>query len=491
MDGELKTTNFILATVLIFLVLILWQFLFYKPSPQKATQNAKSDTTQVVKSENVAGVNPTNTIKIDTLFSVETPLYIAHFNKSGGIVGFKVKNIGNLKEVELISEGSIAWFDQGLTYKLEDSTKNWMVADSDLSISLISEDGQIRKVFTFYRDKYIIDVKYQGLSKINGAFYGSLRLTEKSKKQESGVHSYLLRKKNTIKINVEKLKEAKTYELSQISWFGTRTKYFFSALISENKPGILQIKRDSVFYSLEGNNFALYFGPLDYLILKKNHKGLSSAYDFGSWLVKPFSFLIYFLLKGLHKVIPNYGFVIIIFALLMKLAFFPLTRNTIIASKKMQELKPKLDTLQKIYANDPQKLQREMMELYRKYKVNPFSGCLTLLIQLPIFFALYQILTYSISLKGAPFILWIKDLSDKDPYYILPILMGVTSIILSKIQQTAVDTQSKMLMYLMPLIMIFIFISLPSGIVLYWFVFNVFGIFEALFIKGLEGHHDT
>jgi YidC/Oxa1 family membrane protein insertase len=175
----------------------------------------------------------------------------------------------------------------------------------------------------------------------------------------------------------------------------------------------------------------------------------------------------------------------------MKIAFFPLTRKQIIAAKRMQELKPKLETLQKVYKDNPQKLQQEMMELYKKYNVNPFSGCLTLIIQMPIFFALYQILTNSISLKGAPFILWIKDLSEKDPYYILPILMGVTSIILSSIQQAATDPQSKMLMYMMPILFVIIFISLPSGIVLYWLTFNILGILEALLIKRLEGRHGT
>jgi len=132
-----------------------------------------------------------------------------------------------------------------------------------------------------------------------------------------------------------------------------------------------------------------------------------------------------------------------------------------------------------------------MMDLYKKYKINPFSGCLTLIIQMPIFFALYQILNNSVNLKGAPFILWIRDLSTKDPYYILPILMGVTSILLSRIQQQGADTQTKILMYFMPVLMVFIFLSLPSGIVLYWLTFNVFGVFEALLIKRLEGRHGT
>ena len=158
--------------------------------------------------------------------------------------------------------------------------------------------------------------------------------------------------------------------------------------------------------------------------------------------------------------------------------------------KRMQELKPKIDALQKIYKNDPQKLQKEMMELYKKYKVNPFSGCLTLLVQLPIFWALYQILRTTIDLRGAPFIFWIKDLSAKDPYYILPILMGLTSILLSRVQGTAKDPQSKMFAYFMPIFLTLIFLSFPSGIVLYWLTFNVLGVLEMLLIKRLEVRYD-
>lgn len=495
MEGEPKPTNLIIATLLIFIILILWQSFFMKPPSRSISSTAKLDSTQTkIEKTPVKAGEIKDSVKSnpnDTLFVVTTPLYEAVFSKNGGISSYKVKKIGKLESIDLVKEGDIFWADAEQIYTIQDTLEYYEVGDSPLSLTLMSTLDSTSKILTFYPDKYLINVKYEGLSSVSGFCKGNLKLTEKNQKQEATFNSYIIRAKTTVKINISRLKDLKTFDLGMVSWFGIRTKYFFTGILNLKKPGVLHISKDSLNFAINSNEYSIYFGPLDYILLKSHHKELSSAFDFGSWIIKPFAYVIYFILKGLHTFIPNYGFVIIIFALLMKFAFFPLTRKQILAAKRMKELKPKLETLQKLYANDPQKLQKEMMELYKKYNVNPFSGCLTLLIQLPIFFALYQILNSSINLKGAPFILWIKDLSDKDPYYILPILMGATSIILSILQQTATDTQSKMLMYMMPIIMIFIFASLPSGIVLYWFTFNVFGIFEALLIKRLEGRYGT
>lgn len=495
MDGEPKVTNLIIATILIFVILTLWQMIFFKPSTN--INNPTSSKTETIRVSDTVSKTPaiqgseTYTKPEDTLFVVITPLYEAVFSTNGGITSFKVKKIGKFETVELIKEGSIFWADINRTYFLENTPKTFLVTDQPLTLTLPSNTDSTRKSFTFYPDRYLIDLNYEGSSTVKVFCKGNLKFSEKNTRQESAVNSFVLRKKTLVKLNIARLREVKTFDLNEITWFGLRTKYFFSGILSLKNPGTLKIGKDTLYFELPSEKYSIYTGPLDYILLKSNHKELASAFDFGSWIVKPFAFAIYFIMKGIHKVVSNYGLVIIIFAILMKIVFFPLSRKQVIAAKRMQELKPKLETLQKIYANEPQKLQKEMMELYKKYNINPFSGCLTLIIQLPIFFALYQILSNSISLKGAPFTLWIKDLSDKDPYYILPILMGITSILLSMLQQTATDSQSKMLMYTMPIIMIFIFASLPSGIVLYWFTFNVLGIFEALLIKRLEGHHGT
>ncbi|MEO0185646.1 MAG: membrane protein insertase YidC, partial [candidate division WOR-3 bacterium] len=153
----------------------------------------------------------------------------------------------------------------------------------------------------------------------------------------------------------------------------------------------------------------------------------------------------------------------------------------LISQQKMQMVQPELKKLQDKYKNDPQALNREMMHLYKTYKVNPFSGCLPLLIQFPIFIALYQVLSTSFEFRGAPFILWITDLSIKDPYYVLPISMGVLMLLQSLM--TTVDPRQRMMVIMMPVVMIFVFLNFPSGLQLYWFTYNILSIIEQFMIK--------
>ena len=146
--------------------------------------------------------------------------------------------------------------------------------------------------------------------------------------------------------------------------------------------------------------------------------------------------------------------------------------------KKMQELQPKLTELREKYKNDPQKMQKETLEIYKKYKVNPMGGCLPMLLQIPVFFALYKVLMIAIELRGAPFMLWVTDLSAKDPYYILPIVMGITMVVQQKMTPTSLDPKQNKLMMLMPVIFTFMFLNFASGLVLYWLVNNVLSIIQ-------------
>jgi len=488
MDDGFNTGRFILISVLLFAILIIWQTLFFRSAPQQPTPSVQ-DT---VKTAEVREVQQEPQVVTDPLFTVKTKLYTTTFSKSGGMVSYKIGKVGNLSDIELVDDGSIAWGEVGISYSLpQDAATEYIVDKDTITITLVDSSKNLEKRITFYPDKYLIDMSLKGDEIPATTFTGKMKFTEENVKLEKSVYSYIVRTEKTIKMPLAKFKENKEYDLNQVTWFGIRTKYFLSSILNLKEKGSVVFSPGGVSFKTSSGNYSIYFGPLDYTILRKHNTSLGAAFDFGAAIIKPFSMAIYFLMQFLNKFISNFGFVIVVFALLMKILFFPLTRSTVLTSKRMQELKPKLETIQKIYKDNPQKLQQEMMDLYKKYKINPFSGCLTLIIQMPIFFALYQILNNSVNLKGAPFILWIRDLSTKDPYYILPILMGVTSILLSRIQQQGADTQTKILMYFMPVLMVFIFLSLPSGIVLYWLTFNVFGVFEALLIKRLEGRHGT
>jgi YidC/Oxa1 family membrane protein insertase len=184
-----------------------------------------------------------------------------------------------------------------------------------------------------------------------------------------------------------------------------------------------------------------------------------------------------------HTVTHNYGLDIIILAIFLKVILTPLTYKSQEQMKEMQKLQPEVKRLQQKYKDDKQALNREVMELYKRRKVNPVGGCLPMVLQMPIFFALYQAFLGAIELRHAPFILWIRDLSVKDPTYITPLLMGVTMLIQQKMTPTPADPQMKMMTAFMPIVFTFIFLNFPSGLVLYWLVTNVLSIGQQFYIN--------
>lgn len=223
----------------------------------------------------------------------------------------------------------------------------------------------------------------------------------------------------------------------------------------------------------------LYIGPQDYFALKKLGRSFEKVVDLGWKIFRPIAIAFLFVFVKLHDIFPNYGIVIIIFSLLIKILLHPLNLKMLSSMRKMKELEPKIKAIQQQYKSDPQKINIEIMRLYREHKINPFSGCLPMLLQMPVFFALYQVLSYTIELRASPFVLWVRDLSQKDPYLILPLLMSLTQFIQQKMSTK--DPKQMGMVYIMPVVFFFIFMSFPSGLVLYWTTFNIFTIITQYF----------
>jgi len=228
-----------------------------------------------------------------------------------------------------------------------------------------------------------------------------------------------------------------------------------------------------------------YVGPQEAELLQSYGVGLEKSMDLGWKIFRPLTEVVLWGLKLMHNFIPNYGIIIIIFSVLTKLMFYPLTKTSTESMKKMQELQPKLKALQEKYKDDKEKLNQATMQMYKDEKVNPLSGCLPLLVQSPVFIALYQALNHTISLRGQPFGLWITDLSQPDaittmpfalPFLgsdvnVLPILMAVAMYFQTKLTPTgSAGGQMAAMNTMMPLFMVFIFYNMPSGLVLYWLV---------------------
>jgi len=275
-----------------------------------------------------------------------------------------------------------------------------------------------------------------------------------------------------------------------IIFSGVRTKYFLAAMVPINKTAAavkqgINEGRISSRLSLKAepqgyDSIAIYLGPIHHQMLSGVFPQLDKVADTGWKPLQPVTRGILWLLLFLHSFIPNYGLVIILFSVIIKVAFFPLSYKGMKSMKHMQQLQPKMKKIQEQHKKDPGKLNQETMALYKKHGVNPLGGCLPLLLQMPVFFALYSVLANTIELRQAPFIFWINDLAIKDPYYVLPALMGIAMFFQQKM--TTVDPKQKFMIYMMPPFMVFIFSSLPAGLNLYWLIYNILSIGEQYII---------
>jgi len=458
---------------------------------------------------------------------VEGALYRATFNTGGaGLKSFKLKGYRkDLAEdsplVEMVNTGDTANYPLASTFPessidipadvlYEASTDSIDFTDAAGAKDLVfswSYPGAIKvdKIYTFYPERYSFDLEVRVTNLSDDTIKEQALLTwnqyvdpesKGSRYSHEGPISFI--KGKTVQEKVKKL-GAKKFSDPDVAWGGFETKYFISAMIPE-QPSLTRfvVSKDSgntVFSDLEGPKtiippgqsgafrYALYLGPKEHHRLLAQDVGLENAIDFGSW-VKWLALPLLKALKWIVKYVHNYGVAIILITILVKLIFWPLGNMSYRSMKGMQKLQPQMKKLQEKHKDDKAKLQQETMALYKANKVNPMSGCLPMLIQLPVFFGLYRALLYSIELRHAPFVFWIQDLSAKDPYYITPIVMGATMFLQQKMSPApgGNEMQAKMMLW-MPVIFTFLFLSFPAGLVIYWLFNNVLSIGQQYYIN--------
>jgi len=295
--------------------------------------------------------------------------------------------------------------------------------------------------------------------------------------------------------------------IGNIDWISLKSKYFMIAAMPEGRVEMneVQLGVDKNIITAQADvevarrgfehSYNLYLGPMIIENLKKYNNGLEDAMNFGWSLIRPISKFMLQLLTWIHNVIPNWGIAIIILSIIIKLVLSPLTHKGTKSSQKMQQIQPKVKEVQNKYKDNPKKAQQEVMKIYKEHGVSPLGGCLPLILQFPILFALYPVLRSALALRHADFILWINDLSAPDPYYILPVVMGIAMFLQQKLmmqktagganQQAQMKTQ-KFMMYGMPIFLVFIFKSFPAGLVLYWLCYNILSIIERLWIMSKQ-----
>ncbi|MFZ2395574.1 MAG: membrane protein insertase YidC [Smithella sp.] len=366
---------------------------------------------------------------------------------------------------------------------------------------------KIEKIFTFNPDNYSIalDVKISNLTNLPVTETPHLNWYEYADpKQEKDRYS----NEGPVAYVSKSIKRKKVSDIStdtslgpDVSWGGFENKYFMAAVIPQD-PSLTSIniskdKNNMVSVEIKGTKsvippnqsdslkYSLFIGPKDYTLLKKQGISLEEAIEFDSFIpgLKWLSIGLLIFIKFLYQYVSNYGVAIIILTILIKLIFWPLGNISYKSMKEMQKLQPKLVELKEKFKNDQAKLGQETMALYKAHKVNPLSGCLPMLIQIPVFIGLYNTLLYAIELRHSPLFWWIQDLSAKDPYYITPIIMGATQFIQQKMTPTTGDPMMAKMMLIMPIVFTFIFLNFPSGLVIYWLLNNVLSIGQQIYIN--------
>jgi len=347
---------------------------------------------------------------------------------------------------------------------------------------------RVQKQLIFHHDSYVVDVsiKTEGMTGTLGTGlgtnFGIVEWTE-------GLIG-LIGPASRIGDKIEKDLPDTAEELKgDITWAALQDKYFMGVIIPTGATGVLVRNEGDKLASVQVRfpipagpapiSLRLYAGPKEFGILKALDAGLEDTIDFGwfifgSWdMVKAVAKPLFSILQFLHDYTQNYGIAIVLLTVGIKLLFAPLQYKSYKSMKEMQLVQPKVLALQNKFKEDRDRLNKELIKLYRDHKVNPVGGCLPMLLQMPVFVALFNVLYMTIELRQAPFVLWVTDLSVPDPYYVLPILMGVTMMIQQKITPTTMDPVQAKMMLLLPAFMTLLFLNFASGLVLYWFTNNL------------------
>ncbi len=471
---------------------------------------------------------------IEREIRVDTPLYSAVWSNAGGMIqSFKLKSFRQTSRegsppVDLVNldpddDGLLGFY---FNFEGSEHARPFLYEFSDNSIRVTPDSGAKTLVMTgrgqdglvmeqsyrFHPDRYLIDVETRivnrGHTPLQGAIAARLKnLPPKDRQSYYGFHGIALLLNGELnEIKPKKMKDEDKRLSGNIGWMAYEDDYFMVSVVPETPNEGRFRGRQLSSGAFEAHyltpnvrlghqeqvsaGFSLYLGPRDLSILSTIGKDLEKAVSFG-WtdiIAKPLLHALQFFYKYVH----NYGFAILILTVLIKILFWPLTHKSYKSMKEMQKIQPIMAKIRTKYKDNKEQMNREMMQLYKTYKVNPLGGCLPMVIQIPVFFALFRVLSSSIELRHAPFMLWINDLSAPDRLFnfpfqipfmappsgipVLTILMGASMFLQQKMSPAPGDpTQAKIMMFL-PIIFTFIFINFPSGLVLYWLTNNILSI---------------
>jgi len=522
----------LIAIVLSIAVLFTWQLVFVKkqpiapvrdlpvearqvpesapqPVPEALQEQAEELTGQTESLPEAAGEPVSG--EQEQKVRIDTPFYQAVWSTKGGVLTswrLRQHTDDEGRDLELVSGAARELGRYPFAIRTDDPEFDRMLNDAlylpsrqslelqggetkELRLEYADERGnRIQKIITFRGEGYDIDLQvnlWKNGQKIEpyivwGPQFGNLNPASQGSRIGSSPGISVLSGTKVWRHDERKYKpEENTYNF--VTWASYDDQYFMALLIasSQNSSAVFsreQINEGLSYYYLNVNFVQkAYLGPKQYDLLSDLGYEAKRAIRFG--LFGFITEILYAGLKGIYSAVPNWGWSIVLLTMIIKILFFPLTYQSTKSMSKMQDLQPKIKALRNKYKKakqDPEqrrKLNEETMRLYKQHGVNPAGGCLPMLIQLPIFWGFFQLLRVALEFRHSPWILWIGDLSVKDPYYVIPVLMGVTQFISQKMTPTSGDTTQQRMMLIMPVIMTIFFISFPSGLVLYWLTNNV------------------
>lgn len=484
---------------------------------------------------------------------IETQYYRAEISTKGGnIRSWKLQNYKTWDQqpIDLLSDNKQGEFNlifytsdgklvntKSLFFQSEFQNGKIIKLQNNDSIKInlsliIDNDSRIIKTLIFKGGSYAIDADYR-FERMNGVIsnfeyqatwetglpYPEYNSVDESNFSKASVYAG----GEVTEVDANNLNETLRENLTgRMAWVAIRNKYFTMAIIPrfpESQGAYLEgtrrtlpnqgikedynvaVKMPFLGKDVENARFTLYLGPLDIGIVKSFNIGLDHIMSLGAaWIIRPIAeYVVIPLFQFLRYFIPNYGYVLIVFSIIIKIVLHPLTRTSMRSMQRMQSLQPMMNEIREKYKDDPQKMNQQIMRLYKEYGVNPAGGCLPMLLQLPILYALWTVFSSAIELRQANFIWWITDLSVPDVIVTLPfhlpifglntisglaLLMGITMFIQQKM--TVKDPRQKMMIWLMPILMTLLFNSFPSGLNLYYFVFNLLSIAQQAW---MNKHH--
>jgi len=507
----------LLAVVLSFLFFIVYDYFFIPKTPMLSEQNISKDLnttkTQSINSQNQAPVTSKQNVSLEqtqNIVRIKSPYFEAEIDSLGRISSFilqesKYKDKEG-KQINLISKNTpypleLRFSDpntneEAFTTRYESEFKELLIDENSsksLRLTQTLSNLKIEKNIKFYsKGNYEIEVN---LSKVSPYFISV------GFRPDIAVDSYTV----SGALVLDEAKTLHTFEngdlksdehIKKAFLASAFDRYYSSFFYNFDEPLNITISKDAkenpILFAYADNVFKAggYIGAKEHKTLREIDPRLDDVVEYGffTFIAKP----VFDFLNFIHKYVGNWGWAIVVMTLIVRIVLFPLTYKSMISMNKLKDLAPKMKDIKDRYKGEPQKMNMHMMELYKKHGANPMSGCLPILLQIPIFFAIYRVLLNTIELKAAPWAFWIHDLSVMDPFFILPILMGLTMFLQQLITPMAIsDPMQAKIMKFLPLIFTFFFITFPAGLTLYWFVNNLCSLVQQWIINKIfaKEHH--